>query len=132
MATNEEIMSAVVAMREDVCGHLHRIEEHVQAHDSALSTLTDQVSTLTEAKRSTSMRTRQLSDADDEHHALLAHEKEAREALAKKVDAIDLKTDAQTVLLQQIVGVTKNKMVRQVAQAVGVAILTYLGMKGLR
>jgi len=98
----------------------------------------------------TSVRVRDLieshpSQMDLEHEAklamalvALAEEKAKREKLesesATKADLerVELKTDAQTQILQQLLKLTEKPVVKLIATAVGTAVLTWLTARGLR
>lgn len=70
-----------------------------------------------------SVRARASSQVDLDQSAALAAEKEAREALAKKVEELEGKTDAQTVILQRIDGVFASPAVRRIGQALAGLVL---------
>lgn len=84
----------------------------------------------------TSTGVRNLSLSDLEHAAQLAQERAAREALATKVDALTVDTQAQTKMLTTIqdavTGVLKSPMVIKIAYAAGGAILATLTAWGAR
>ncbi len=90
-----------------------------------------------------SVRVRSLasdaSNADLAQQAKLAEEIVARKSLAEKVDSLDTKVDTlddkqntQLAILSQLQKLAANPIVKQVATAVGTAILSYLAMKGLK
>lgn len=80
----------------------------------------------------TSMRVGTASQVDLDHAAQLAQERFAREALASKLAAVEVKTDAQTLLLQQIVKLTEKPLVKLIATAIGTAFLGWMAAKGLK
>jgi hypothetical protein len=72
------------------------------------------------------------SSADLEHSAVLANEILARQTLAMKVDALDAKQDVQLQILARLDSIAKNPIVKQVATALGTAVLTWLSLRGLK
>ena len=104
-----------------------------------LGILKDRVGILEAAKVETENRAsrnsagvRGLSSANLEQDAQLLQEKTAREDLAVKVDALDTKTDAQTLILKELLKLTEKPVVKLIATALGSAILSWLAAKGLR
>ncbi len=87
-------------------------------------------------RRSNSERVRgiatQTSSADFRHEAALGVEVSARQTLAEKVDELDAKQDAQLAVLARLEKLASNPIVRQVATAVGTAILVWLSAKGAK
>lgn len=79
-----------------------------------------------------SARVSQVNQVDLLHEAQLAREKAAREDLAKKVDMLDLKTDAQTVLLKKLLEFTEKPVIKLICTAIGAAALSWLAAKGYR
>ena len=74
----------------------------------------------------------QTSEADLTHESKLATEIVARQALSAKFDALDVKQDRQLAILESIQKLAANPFVKQVATAVGTAILVWLAAKGIR
>ncbi len=72
-----------------------------------------------------SLRVRENSQQDLTQDAAIAQ-------LVSQVGEIERKTDAQTVLLEKLVKLAANPIVKQIATAVGTAILTYLAAKGIK
>lgn len=72
--TNEQLLDALNAMRKDVCGHLHELTDRADGTDRALKTITDQVSDLTAARNTSSIRAKSISDASLEAQSRLAEE----------------------------------------------------------
>jgi len=66
-----------------------------------------------------------LSQSDEGQNMQIA-------SLAVKVDELAGKTDAQTLILGQLLKLTEKPVVKLIATAVGTAILTWLTAKGLR
>ena len=146
MATNEEIMTALVDMRKDVCSHLHDMTARADATDKAiasidralgvvdrsLTALDDQVTALSEAKRSNSMRAKTLSDADLETSRALADEIAARKVVAEKVDKLTSSNELQLAILTRLDSVAKNPLVKTLSAVVVTAFITWLATKGIQ
>ena len=131
MATNEEIMTAVqqqglqlADFRKDVCEHLHSL-------DAKAVTLTDQVSALTEAKRSSSLRAKSLTEADTEQAKALEQEVYARQDLAKTVDALTTTNATQLAILSRLDKVASNPTLKLVATVIAAMFLQWAATKGL-
>lgn len=86
---------------------------------------------LEEARRLNSLRARSQSEVDQEHDAQLVQERAARESLAKKVDEIERKTDAQTAILERLDRVASNPTVKALAHIIATGIAAYLATKGI-
>ncbi len=72
------------------------------------------------------------SSADLAHDAKIAEEITRRQDLAQRLTIIEMKTDAQTVMLERLVRVAANPLVQKIATAAGTAVLTWLTMRGLK
>ena len=139
MTTNEDIMVAVTALRTDVCGHLHRMEDEQKWLRAAYGDLSDKVQVLSESHNGSLRARSQLSDASLEQQAQLAKEIAAREALAAEVKetktevtALNVKQDTQLAILFDLKALAKNPYVKLVLTALGTAILTWLSAKGIK
>ncbi len=104
--------------------------------DGSIAELRSRQDRVEELRANTSERVRgvirQTSEADLSHEAKLSEEIVARRTLEEKVDALDAKQDTQLAILTDIRKLAQNPIVKQVATAVGTAILVWLGTKGLR
>lgn len=115
--TNQEIQGDTVR---DLAKRMTAQEERANKQDERLA--------------NTSQRVREPSAHDLETAKALADEIAARTALAAKVDTIDVKTDAQTEILNRLEkGAAKlaaNPIVRSIAVMLGTAALTWLAAHG--
>lgn len=87
-------------------------------------------------RRSNSERVRgiasQTSETDMAHDAKLAGEIVARQSLAAKVDDLDTKQDRQLLILESLQRIASNPVIKQIATAIGTAILVWLAAKGIK
>lgn len=72
------------------------------------------------------------SDHDLEHDSRIAAGIIRQKKLEDDVSALREETASQTEILRQLVGLSKNPVVKHIATAAGAAILSWLAAKGLR
>lgn len=114
-----------VAMRADVCEHLHELVKTTATIADQVSANTVDIAGLKDAKKASEAVRAKLSSSDLAQDAQLAQEKAAREELAGKVDAL------------LAIGQRIDKLAdRPAAKAIGVLIVflvgTYLAGRGIQ
>lgn len=138
-SVHELLMQLGTAMRhgfDTVNANVALVSNDVDIVKRRIASVEERQSDLEEWRRHTSERVRgiatQTSDADLTQAAKLADEIVARQELAKKVDSLDAKQDMQLAILTRLDSVAKNPLVKGIAQALGIAFLTWLGMRGIK
>ncbi len=79
----------------------------------------------------TSLAVRGASQVDLAHEAQLAHERDAREALATKVDELAKTNETQLAILGRLDKVASNPLVKTVAAMLATALVTWLASHGV-
>lgn len=135
----EVLKGLLSALRQDVHEGVAELRADIQLVSSDLNVVKERVRIVelwkieadTRMERS-SNRVRENSQQDVGQDAAIAAIKVDVESTKAKVDAIEVETKAQTVLLADIRKLAANPIVKQIATMVGTAILTWLASKGLR
>jgi uncharacterized coiled-coil DUF342 family protein len=148
--TLDAILREVRAMRTENGERFDKLEATVDKVETTVDTLVDdkrevrlelaginkRIDRIEERADTSSLRARAESATNLEQDAELVKERAAREELAKKVDAVLEKTDAQTAMLARAENAAKklwaNPAVKALASALWLAFVYWLGSKGIK
>ena len=145
-----ELVIGVKALNASVTERFDSVDKRLTELAGSDKTLTDQMTDLDTEFRD--MRTRQRSAEDDirrlsmrtkdtnvnaskqdlEQAAQLAQEREAREALATKVDALTATQETQLAILTRLDKIASNPLVKTIVTILGTALATWAASKGLK
>jgi hypothetical protein len=120
--------NTILRKLEEIAASQERTDEKLDAHINDFGIYKLQVD---QRLRNNSDRYRQSSQADLDAKAELGNERAAREALAKRFDTFEEKTDAQTAILVRLDGVAsklaQNPLVKRVGQLALLCAAIWLG-----
>jgi hypothetical protein len=121
VGTVTEIKDGITNMRAD----LALVSNDLSVVKDRVALVETRTATLEQARAVNSERAKSMSQADMTHDA----------AIAKLItDVAEVKTDTklQNAILGRLDKVATNPLVKEIAKAIGTAILVYLGVKGFR
>ena len=131
----KRVTSGFVEMKADIS----IVANDVSITKDRLGVVEGRILVLEDAKKITSMRVREASNADLTHEAQLAQERAAREELAVKAEELAAKVDAlahtnetQLAILGRLDAVTRNPLVKTLGAMLATAVITWLATHGVQ